>query len=201
MRSKSLILAGIVVAVVALTGCGEHPYYVAGEKVTLEVVTALDAIKNDPFSFAGKTVMVEGIVDRVCQGSGCWATLFTTESGETLFTKSPDHSVIVPKSCSGERIRVQGEVVVIEPEPVEEVEEVQIAAVTEEEGAVEGVVESMVGEDEKSADAEEAVDDQLAELDVAFAEECEKEGAIAEEGHSCPKPDCYVMLTAVELYR
>ena len=125
MTARTLVLCVQLGASFLLFGCGEKPYYVAGDEVTLNEATALDVIKSTPLAFEGKVVMVEGTVDAVCQGSGCWATIITTASAETLFTKSPDHEVFVPKDCSGARIRVEGVVVVMEPEP--ETEEEQAA--------------------------------------------------------------------------
>jgi len=153
MRRVGVVLCGIAVLVVLAGGCAKEPYFRGGDPVTLEKAIPLEQVKANPRSFEGKKVLVEGTVAGVCKGMGCWALVETSPSGESIYAKSVDHSVSLPKDCEGSWIRVEGEVVVVEP-----------------------------GEKKEKA--------------------CDGEGhAEGGEAHTCPQPDCFVSLAAVELIK
>ncbi len=164
MQKSIRILLGLAGLAILVSGCGERAYYVAGDEVKLKSATALGEIKADPRAYEGKVVMVEGTVSAVCQGAGCWAKVVTDDAADTLFVKSAGDKVILPKTCAGDRIRVEGAVVVVEAEPAEEGE----------------------GEDAGPGAEEDA---EMQPCGMAGKEE------------SCPKPDCFVSMDAVELYR
>jgi hypothetical protein len=151
----------MTIGAIALVGliavaCGSEPYYKAGEPIGAKASVSIAGLMENPRAFAGETVLVQGTVTGVCKGSGCWALVEEGSSGAKIYAKSADHSVTVPTTCEGARIRVEGELVVVEP----------VAAQAEQ------------------------------ECDHAH----EHEHAEGEEPHVCPQPDCYVMLSAVELF-
>lgn len=181
---RTVVLGAMMFGLVLLAaGCGEHPYFVAGDEIQLQKSTPLESITGDPRAFDGEPVLVEGTVMMVCQGAGCWAKVITESPAETLFVKSLGDKVLLPKACAGDRIRVEGPVIIVEPEPVEEVAEVVEETMEEVAEAVEEAVE-------------EVVEVAQAETDELIEEEC----AGAGEG-GCPKPQFFVSMNAVELFR
>ncbi len=181
--SKSVVLGVALIGLAFLAlGCGEHPYFLAGEEIQLQKSTPLESIKNDPRSFDGEQVLVEGTVMQVCQGAGCWARVITESPAETLFVKSIGDKVLLPMSCAGDRIRVEGPVIIVEPEPEEVVEGAETEAL------------------------EEAAEGEVVEIAQAEASEGEGEGegeggCGTNEGGGCPQPDFFVSMNAVQLFR
>jgi len=120
MLKRVLLGAAVIGFGFMITGCSEQPYFLAGDVVNLKEVTSFADIKGDPRGFEGKPVMVEGTVIQVCQGAGCWAKVVSGGSSDTMFVKSIGDKVLLPKTCAGDLIRVEGPVMVVEPEPAPE---------------------------------------------------------------------------------
>lgn len=188
------ILFGLAIFVAGCGG-GDHPYFVAGEEIQLNEATALAKIAADPRAFDGETVLVEGTIVQVCQGAGCWARVVTAEQGDTLFVKSVGDKVLLPKTCSGNRIRVEGPVVIVEPEPMEAMHDEAAdaeGAESMDEVAQEGV--------EKMAETADRAGEEVVEVAQAAAGEGEE--LMEEEcGGVCPNPQFFVSMDAVQLYR
>lgn len=71
-------------------------------------VAFADVLK-EPKKFAGKTVVVEGSVERVCQMEGCWMQIVPesgAESGAVRVTF--DHKFAVPKDAAKMKFRAEG---------------------------------------------------------------------------------------------
>ena len=51
---------------------------------------------KEPKKFAGKTVIIEGVVERVCQAKGCWMRL-PEAAGDGSVRVTFDHRFTVPK--------------------------------------------------------------------------------------------------------
>lgn len=73
-----------------------------GEKVSLAKVIA------DPSKFAGKTVLVEGVIVRSCKAEGCWAELAATKDGKSVRVKMKDHAFFIPLQSAGSMARAEG---------------------------------------------------------------------------------------------
>ena len=69
-------------------------------------VSFADALK-EPQSYAGKTVVIEGVVRRVCQKEGCWVEIGPKE-GEGSIRVTFDHKFSVPKDASEMSFRAEG---------------------------------------------------------------------------------------------
>jgi len=115
MKSRRISIGLIALLALVWSGCSKSPFFRGGEEISLKEATPIEQVKTNPRAFAGQKVLVEGTVVGVCKGSGCWALIEAGPSGETIYAKSADHSVGVPTDCEGSWIRVEGEVVLMEP--------------------------------------------------------------------------------------
>ncbi|HEV2704614.1 MAG TPA: DUF4920 domain-containing protein [Pyrinomonadaceae bacterium] len=73
------------------------------------VVEFADVLK-EPQKFAGKTVRIEGVVERVCQKEGCWMQITPTDSAEGSVRVTFDHKFSVPKDAGKMKFRAVGRV-------------------------------------------------------------------------------------------
>jgi hypothetical protein len=69
-------------------------------------VAFADALK-EPQKHAGKTVVIEGVVRRVCQAEGCWVEIGPKE-GEGSVRVTFDHKFSVPKDAAAMNFRAEG---------------------------------------------------------------------------------------------
>jgi hypothetical protein len=81
-----------------------------GEALVLTEPVSIAAIHEDPESFEGKVVCVEGTVTEVCPMRGCWVELADTEGGSTIRVKVDDGVIVFPLSAKGHGARVEGTV-------------------------------------------------------------------------------------------
>jgi|ERR1043166_3075174 hypothetical protein len=72
------------------------------EKVSLE------AALKEPGEFAGKTVMVEGVIVRSCKMEGCWAELAPSKDAKSVRVKMKDHAFFIPLESAGAMARAEG---------------------------------------------------------------------------------------------
>jgi hypothetical protein len=72
------------------------------EKVSLSKVLA------EPAKFAGKTVLVEGVIVRSCKMEGCWAELAETKDAKSVRVKMKDHAFFIPLQSAGAMARAEG---------------------------------------------------------------------------------------------
>jgi len=70
-------------------------------------VAFADALK-EPQRYAGKTVVIEGVVRRVCQAEGCWVEIGPKGEGEGSVRVTFDHKFSVPKDASEMNFRAEG---------------------------------------------------------------------------------------------
>src|SRR5215218_9500232 len=70
-------------------------------------VAFADALK-EPQKYAGKTVVIEGVVRRVCQMEGCWMEIGPKASGEGSVRVTFDHKFSVPKDAAPMNFRAEG---------------------------------------------------------------------------------------------
>ncbi len=69
-------------------------------------VSFADALK-EPQKYAGKTVVIEGVVRRVCQMEGCWVEIGPKEGGGAVRVTF-DHKFSVPKDAAEMNFRAEG---------------------------------------------------------------------------------------------
>ena len=70
-------------------------------------VAFADALK-EPQKYAGKTVVIEGVVRRVCQAEGCWMEIGPKAGGEGGVRVTFDHKFTIPKDAAPMNFRAQG---------------------------------------------------------------------------------------------
>jgi len=72
------------------------------EKISLSKVLA------EPAKYAGKTVLVEGVIVRSCKMEGCWAELAETKDSKSVRVKMKDHAFFIPLQSAGAMARAEG---------------------------------------------------------------------------------------------
>jgi len=72
------------------------------EKVSLSKVLA------EPAKYAGRTVLVEGVIVRSCKMEGCWAELAETKDSKSVRVKMKDHAFFIPLQSAGAMARAEG---------------------------------------------------------------------------------------------
>ncbi|HEX8149288.1 MAG TPA: DUF4920 domain-containing protein [Pyrinomonadaceae bacterium] len=80
-----------------------------GEAIGAETrrVSFADALK-EPQEYAGKKVVIEGVVTRVCQAEGCWLEIGPKSKGDGSIRVTFDHKFAVPKDSSTMNFRAEG---------------------------------------------------------------------------------------------
>ena len=76
---------------------------------------------KEPQKFAGKRVVIEGVVERVCQAEGCWMQIAPEAGAAESVRVTFDHKFSVPKDADKMKFRAEGEfsVKVLSKEQVE----------------------------------------------------------------------------------
>jgi len=70
-------------------------------------VAFADALK-EPQKYAGKAVVIEGLVRRVCQAEGCWMEIGPKAGGEGGVRVTFDHKFTIPKDAAPMNFRAEG---------------------------------------------------------------------------------------------
>jgi hypothetical protein len=65
-------------------------------------------VLKEPQKFAGKSVRIEGVVERVCKREGCWMEIAPKPGAQTVRVTFKDHGFFVPKDATG-KFRAEGE--------------------------------------------------------------------------------------------
>ena len=73
---------------------------------------SLNKVLKNPAKYAGKTVLVEGVVVRSCKSEGCWAEVAENKDSKSVRVTMKDHSFFIPLQSAGSAARVQGVVAV-----------------------------------------------------------------------------------------
>jgi hypothetical protein len=81
---------------------------VYGKGVTLTEATAVSAILDNPDTYLGKMVRVEGMIIEVCAKRGCWMYVAGDRQGEKIQVKVTDGEIVFPMSASGRMGVVEG---------------------------------------------------------------------------------------------
>jgi hypothetical protein len=72
-----------------------------------EKVSLSEAIKN-PEKFAGKTVLVEGVIVRSCKKEGCWMELAADKQSPSVRVSMKKHSFFIPLESAGYKAKAEG---------------------------------------------------------------------------------------------
>ncbi|MCA1624565.1 MAG: DUF4920 domain-containing protein [Acidobacteria bacterium] len=72
-----------------------------------KIVSLAKALKK-PNKYAGKTVLVEGIIIRSCKMEGCWMELAPNKDAKSVRVKMKDHAFFIPLDAAGMQAKVEG---------------------------------------------------------------------------------------------
>jgi hypothetical protein len=73
------------------------------------VVVSLADVLKDPAAYAGKTIRVEGVIERSCKNMGCWMEIAATKGGDTVRAETK-HKFFIPLDAAGMKIKAEGTV-------------------------------------------------------------------------------------------
>lgn len=131
IRSTRIVGVALTLgATLLLSGCaaprahfGEPMTVAPSQKVTVSRVMAM------PSHYEGRTLLVQGTVEEVCQAKGCWMEI-GDGSGERLFVKftCPVNGRLIPMEAIGHKANVEGKLV------VEEISEAEARHYAEDQG-------------------------------------------------------------------
>ena len=69
---------------------------------------SLAKVMKNPAKYAGKTVLVEGVIVRSCKMEGCWAELAPDANAKSVRVKMKDHAFFIPLQSAGAVARAEG---------------------------------------------------------------------------------------------
>ena len=81
-----------------------------GEALGDSPQVAFADVLKEPSKFAGKTVRIEGVVERVCKAEGCWMQIKPAAGSEASVRVTFDHKFSVPKDADKMKFRAEGTV-------------------------------------------------------------------------------------------
>lgn len=79
-----------------------------GEALGDSPQVAFADVLKEPAKFAGKTVRIEGVVERVCKAEGCWMQIKPGADSEANVRVTFDHKFSVPKDADKMKFRAEG---------------------------------------------------------------------------------------------
>lgn len=79
-----------------------------GEPLTLDTVTKVSEINNDPNKYLGKRVQIEGLIIDVCAARGCWMDVASDVPFEKIQVKVVDGVIVFPLEAKGQVATVEG---------------------------------------------------------------------------------------------
>lgn len=72
-------------------------------------MVSLKEVMMNPEKFAGKSVLVKGVIVRSCKMEGCWAELAPSmDSKSTVRVKFKDHQFFIPLKSEGFKAKAEG---------------------------------------------------------------------------------------------
>lgn len=107
---------------------GEKKY---GKEISLTETTKISTIMENPESFIGQKVLVEGTVVGVCSKRGCWIELASDEAHQKIKVKVEDGVIVFPMEALGKKAIVEGELFALAPIEDHHEEEKESCATTE----------------------------------------------------------------------
>ena len=80
-----------------------------GEAIGAETQrVSFSEVLKEPQKYDGKTVVIEGVVTRVCQAEGCWVEIGPKSKGDGSIRVTFDHKFAVPKDGAQMDFRAEG---------------------------------------------------------------------------------------------
>ncbi len=79
-----------------------------GKKLSLTEVTNISDILATPEQYAGKQVLVKGMVVEVCAKRGCWMDIASDKAFEKIQIKVLDGQIVFPLSARGKEALLEG---------------------------------------------------------------------------------------------
>jgi uncharacterized protein YdeI (BOF family) len=80
-----------------------------GEAIGAETKrVSFSEVLKEPQKYDGKTVVIEGVVTRVCQAEGCWVEIGPKSKGDGSIRVTFDHKFTVPKDGAQMDFRAEG---------------------------------------------------------------------------------------------
>jgi hypothetical protein len=107
---KLLNFIGIAIVIVGISVSTAPASDVYGKGVTLDKVTLISQILDNPDKYVGKEIRVNGLIVDVCSRRGCWIELASDRAFEKLRIKVADGVIVFPMSARGLNASVQGTV-------------------------------------------------------------------------------------------
>jgi hypothetical protein len=68
----------------------------------------LEKILKSPEKFAGKNVLVKGVIVRSCKMEGCWMELASSKDSKSIRIKMKDHGFFIPLNAAGLNAKAEG---------------------------------------------------------------------------------------------
>ena len=104
------LLAITLVSLLAPLSAGETRL---GTGVSLKESTAIKALVEQPASYVGKTLRVDGVATAVCAHMGCWMAVAAAgdeggEGGATIRLKVDDGVIVFPVTAKGRKVSAEG---------------------------------------------------------------------------------------------
>lgn len=92
-----------------------------GTAIGKSPVVKFEDVFKEPQKFAGKPVVISGVVERVCKAEGCWMQITPKAGADESVRVTFDHKFSVPKDADKMKFRAEGEfsVKVLSKEQVE----------------------------------------------------------------------------------
>ena len=109
-RPSALGVAAALLALGVSAPAGVHTF---GKPLRGLPVSTLEEVLARPKN--GRTVRLEGTIDRVCRNKGCWLEL--KQGARSVHVTFEGYAFFVPKDSAGRRVALEGKVVVKKPEP------------------------------------------------------------------------------------
>ena len=103
---KTLLAIGMLAFVAPLAG-GETRL---GTGVTLQDSTPIKSLLEQPATYVGKTIRIDGVVTAVCQEMGCWMALGESAQAENSVRLKVTHDgkIVFPISAKGKTVSAEG---------------------------------------------------------------------------------------------
>lgn len=121
-RAIRLLTAALGLAMVCAVGlaAAEDAGKTYGDGVTLKRAVPVGTLLDQPTTYAGKAVRVDGVVAKVCQSMGCWIEITDPALGRGVRFKAKDGVIVFPKDAPGRKVSAQGTFEEIATSPVRE---------------------------------------------------------------------------------
>jgi hypothetical protein len=79
-----------------------------GKQITLNEITPISELFKNPTEYVGKTVLVEGLIVKVCEQRGCWIDIASDKEFEKIRLKVDDGVIVFPMEEKGKEIIAEG---------------------------------------------------------------------------------------------